>query len=154
MATEENAVTIQTIDPSLPAWEETIRFADGCSWEAGPRLAELMRRNDFEDWERVVNARDGDRLIGFCTFERTGRMPKKLDFRPFINYVFVDERYRGNRISERMIRFVLAYAETLGYETVYLKSAHRGFYEKYGFEKMCDFEPVQGAADQLFRIAV
>ena len=44
------------------------------------------------------------------------------------------------------------YAKEIGHRTVYLKSAHRGLYEKYGFVKIADFTPVIGPADQLFKI--
>ena len=51
-----------------------------------------------------------------------------------------------------MIVRIKKYAKEIGYQTVYLKSAHRGLYEKYGFEKIADFTPVVGPADQLFKI--
>ena len=53
-----------------------------------------------------------------------------------------------------MIRFSLDFAKELGYTKVYLKSGHHGLYEKYGFEKIADFEPVIGRANQLFKIEI
>ena len=77
-------------------------------------------------------------------------MPEQYGFSPFIGFVFVDERYRGNRISERMINSVIAYAVKLGFEKVYIMSGERGLYEKYGFEKIGDFETIYNTVDQLF----
>ncbi|MCR5793897.1 MAG: GNAT family N-acetyltransferase [Solobacterium sp.] len=138
-----------------PVWrEKTIRFAGKCSWSPGRHLAERMRDNDFADWEKVFAAVQDGEVTGFCVFENDGRIPEEFDCHPFINLVFVDEGYRGQRISEKLITAALQYAEGLGYRKVYLKSEHRGLYEKYGFRKIADFVPVAGRADQLFEIGI
>ena len=140
-------------DKSRLLWEETIRFAQDCSWYAGRRLAERMRENTFADWERVFAAVERDRVVGFCVFEAKSGLPEHLSaYGPFINCVYVDEAFRGRRISEKLVRAALDYGKSLGYQTVYLKSEHHGLYEKYGFEKIADFVPVRGLANQLFRI--
>lgn len=135
-----------------PLWERVIEFAAQCSWIAGPSLAKRMHNNEFADWERVVCAVIDDRVVGFAVFCEKGGMPREYDCTPFIASVFVDESCRGRRISQQMILRIREYAKELGYQTVYLKSAHRGLYEKYGFEKIGDFTPVIGPADQLFKI--
>lgn len=132
-------------------WEKTISFASKCSWDAGRYLSMRMKENDFIDWERVMVAADNDRMIGFCVFSEKDDLPKEYDCTPFISIVFVDEAYRGKRISEKLIDHTMQYAKELGYKTVYLKSEHRGLYEKYGFEKVGEFVPVDGPADQLFK---
>ena len=53
-----------------------------------------------------------------------------------------------------MIKYALDYAKEIGFKEVYLKSEHHGLYEKYGFEKIAEFEPIQGPANQLFRIVI
>ena len=145
---------IQSVSKHQPWWDKTIDFAENCSWYAGQRLADRMRDDDFVDWERVIIAADGESVIGFCVFEEKGNIPDIFDCSPFINYVFVDERYRGQRISERLVRFAIDYAKRLGYKKVYLKSEHHGLYEKYGFKKIADFTPVVGRANQLFEITL
>lgn len=143
---------IYTINKEHPLWEQTIAYAAGCSWRAGPFLAERMKNRDFLDWERVMVAVEGRDIVGFAAFCETGGLPEAYTCTPFINYVFVDEGCRGQRLSQRLIAHTLAYAKELGYQTVYLKSEHRGLYEKYGFEKLGEFVPIQGPADQLFKI--
>lgn len=135
-----------------PLWEKTIIFAANCSWQAGPYLAERMKIDDFAVWERVFAAEEDDQIIGFAVFSEKDGLPAEYTCTPFVSLVFVDEAYRGNRISEKLIKCALDYAKTLGCQTVYLKSEHRGLYEKYGFEKLGEFEPVSGPADQLFQI--
>ena len=137
-----------------PLWGRVIDFASQCSWMAGPSLAKRMLDNRFADWERVFCAVIDDRIVGFSVFCEKGGMPKEYDFSPFISCVFVDESYRGRRISQQMISCIKIYAKELGHRTVYLKSEHRGLYEKYGFVKIADFEPIVGPANQLFRIDI
>ena len=56
-----------------PLWENTASFARDCSWRAGPVLAERMRINAFQSWERVIAAEEGGSVIGFCTFTEKER---------------------------------------------------------------------------------
>lgn len=135
-------------------WEKTIRFAENASWSAGRRLAERMKNNAFLDWETVFIAVKDEEITGFCVFENNGNVPEQFDCHPFINSVYVDEKFRGQRISQKLISSALQYAKELGYQKVYLKSEHHGLYEKYGFRKIADYEPVSGLANQLFEIDI
>ena len=134
-----------------PLWEQTIAFAENSSWKAGPYLANMMRNNGFLPWERVVAAWEDGRVIGYCTFTEKDELPEKYGYSPFIGFVFVEEGSRGRRISEKMISCASEYAKTLGYKAVYLMSGEKGLYEKYGFEKLGDFETIWGTVDQLFQ---
>ena len=145
---------IQLIQNEHPLWEKTACFAESCAWRTGAFLAERMRENRFQPWERVIIALDGEQIAGFCTITERDELPDDAPFSPFIGFVFVDERYRGNRLSERMIRSALGYAKETGCQAVYIVSGEQGLYEKYGFEKIGDFETVYGTAEQLFQIAV
>ncbi len=131
-------------------WQETIKFVENCSWRAGKSLATLMKENQFLDWERVFVACVEEKIVGYCTFAQKDELAKQYGFSPFIGFVFVDEKYRGNRISELMINSVTAYAVKLGFEKVYIMSGEHGLYEKYGFEKVGDFETIYNTVDQLF----
>lgn len=133
-----------------PYWEETISLAQTCSWRAGPVLAEKMKRSGFAGQERVCAACVDGRAAGFCTFTERDGLPEEYDFTPFVGFIFVDEPYRGKRLSERMIQTILPYARALGYEKIYLMSGETGLYEKYGFEKLGDYQTVYGSTDQLF----
>ena len=135
-------------------WNKTISFAQSCSWKAGPYLAERMKENAFKDWERVVVAVEDETIVGYCTLSERDELPEEYEYSPFIGFVFVDERYRGKRISEKMIRQILSYAKSIGYRTVYIMSGEQGLYEKYGFEKIGDFHTIFGTTDQLFYIAL
>ncbi len=145
---------IQMIQKGHDLWNKTIAFAESCSWKAGPSLAARMKANAFRDWERVIAAVENETVVGFCTFSERDELSEEYGFSPFIGFVFVDEHYRGKRISEKMIRQVLSYAKSVGFRTVYLLSGEQGLYEKYGFEKMGDYPTVYGTTDQLFHIGL
>lgn len=145
---------IKQIQRSNPFWQKTIAFADSCSWKAGFFLAEKMRTNEFLDWERVFIAYEDEKIIGFCTLTEKDELPEIYEYSPFIGFVFVDENYRGNRISEQMIRKTSEYAKELGYEILYIMSGEKGLYEKYGFEKIGEYETIFGTVDQLFQKAL
>ena len=137
-----------------PLWEKTAAYAQNCSWKAGRVLAKCMLEKGFLPWERVIAAVDSESVAGFCTLTRQDELPEQYGFSPFIGFVFVDERYRGNRLSGQMIRHALRYAEKIGFHAVYIMSGEHGLYEKYGFEKLGDFETIHGTTDQLFRISL
>ena len=145
---------IQMIQKGHILWDKTILFAQSCSWKAGLYLANRMKVNSFKDWERVVVAVENEAIVGYCTFSERDELSEEYDYSPFIGFVFVDERYRGKRISEKMIQQTLSYAKSIGYQTVYIMSGEQGLYEKYGFEKIGDFHTIYGTTDQLFHIGL
>lgn len=131
-------------------WNEIISFAERCSWKAGPFLAKKMQANEFNEWEKVCAICENGKVVGFSTFTERDELSEQYGFTPFIGFVFVDEKYRGKRLSERMIQHIISYAKRLGYEKVYIMSGEIGLYEKYGFVKLGDYETVYGSIDQLF----
>ncbi len=131
-------------------WEKTIALTENCSWSAGRLLARLMRNNCFLDFERVFAACVDGKVVGYCTFSAKDEMPDRYDFTPYIGFVFVDEAYRGNRISGAMIEKAIEYARGLGYEKIYIMSGEKGLYEKFGFTAIGEYETIYDWTDQLF----
>jgi len=131
-------------------WNETICLAEKCSWKAGYYLAQKMKNNDFDPFERVFAVCVNGKVAGFCTFAEKDELPKEYQFTPFIGFIFVNEPYRGKRLSELMIKSVILYARKLGYEKIYIMSGEVGLYEKYGFEKLGDYKTIYDSTDQLF----
>lgn len=131
-------------------WNETAEFSKNCSWRAGAFLAQKMKANDFERNERVIAAYIDGSIAGFCTYTNKDELPEEYDFTPFIGFLFVDELYRGQRLSERMIAAACDCAKAQGHETIYVMSGEIGLYEKYGFKKIGDYETIYHSIDQLF----
>ena len=61
-------------------WDETISFAQNCSWRAGPVLAERMKENAFNDWERVCVAVEDGCIAGYCTFTGKDELADQYDY--------------------------------------------------------------------------
>ena len=135
-------------------WKDTIALSENCSWKAGPLLARKMKSNDFKPWERVFAACVDGKAAGFCTLAEKDELPPQYSFTPFIGFVFVDEPYRGRRLSELMIQSATAYARQLGYDKIYIMSGEIGLYEKYGFKKLGDYPTIYGTTDQLFVLEI
>lgn len=130
-------------------WHETIAFAKNCSWGAGKHLAERMGNNRFSDWESVFIAIEGDNILGYCTFLKEDYYPENR-YSPWISTIFVDEKARGNRISQQMIEAVIYCAKENEFAKVYIPSDMNGFYEKYGFSPVDKLENYEGDIDTVF----
>jgi len=130
-------------------WNRLAGYAQSCSWIAGSHLAGMLRENRFSDWEAVFAAMDGERIVGFCTFLKTDYYPENR-YWPWISSIFVDEQYRGRRISGLMIEKAMEYAKEQGFDKVYIPSDMTGFYEKYGFELIDRLVNYGGDEDNVF----
>lgn len=129
-------MNIVSINSKDNLWNKLIDYANSCDWEAWPILAQKMNENNFLDWERIFVAIENGQIIWFCTFTKEDWIPN-CDYSPFVWFMFVDEKYRWNKISEKMIDEVEKYSKTLSFEKLYIVSDHKGLYEKYWFKK-CD----------------
>ena len=145
-----SAVEIVMAVPGSVYWERLIEYADKCPWRAGPLLSKEMKRGAMTGWERAFAAMDGERPVGFCTLAKTDCI-EGVPYRPWVGYVFVDERYRGARLSRRLIDAAAEYARSLGFEFVYLVSDHENLYEKYGFEVVDRRAAPWGAMEKIYR---
>ncbi len=47
--------------------------------------------------------------------------------------MFIDEAYRGHRLSQKLIEYAMKYLKSIGFDKVYIVSNHENLYEKYGF---------------------
>lgn len=131
-------------------WNKVIKYAETCSWGAGRVFASKMRENDFEANERVIVAlHDGD-IVAFCTLSNKDELPPEYDFEPFVGFVFVDEKFRGHRLSGKLIDAACGIAREQGFTAIYLMSGEVGLYEKYGFRKIGDYGTIYDSVEQLF----
>lgn len=145
----KNEVQIEKLQNNSKLWSQTIGYAKDCTWSVGKHLAELLREGVFQDYECVFAALSGDKIIGFCTFLETDYYPENCYF-PWISSIFVDEKYRGNRISEKLIQTAINHAREFGFDKVYIPSNIIGLYEKYGFRKIDELKNYDGEIDNIF----
>jgi|GEM_PF-174939 len=138
------------LSPEHPLWERVADYAQSCSWDAGKALARDMRNRVFSGWEAVVAALDGDRICGYCSVSKKDCMPE-LPYTPYVGFVFVDEAYRGRRLSRRMLDFAADYLKSVGFHEVYLASDHVNLYEKYGFAAVDRKRAFWGGMETIYR---
>lgn len=145
-----NTIKILRVTKDCDDWDKLICYAETCSWEAaGIHLAEMMKKDLFTDWESVFCAKQNGQIIGFCTFLKTDYYPENR-YSPWISSMFVQEDFRGNRISQLLIDFAADYAKKVGFTRVYIPSGIIGLYEKYGFQKIDTLMNYGGDLDSVF----
>ena len=144
---------IKALQETDPQWEQVCAYAAACSWKAGPFLAKDMTEHLFTGWERVFAAYINEEIAGYCTLARKDCIPD-VPYSPYIGYMFVDEKYRGRRLSQKLIQCAMAYAGELGFSRVYLVSGEKGLYEKYGFTQLEEREDIWGHKEQIFSAAL
>jgi len=137
------------LEPGTAFWQKAIDFAQNCSWVAGKHFAQLLRENRFAAWEAAFAAIEDEHVIGYCTLLKEDYYPENR-YSPWISSVFVDEAYRGRRVSQKLIGAAEKYAKSIGIDTVYIPSDRIGFYEKYGYEKIDTLQNYDGDYDSIF----
>ncbi|MBQ8211139.1 MAG: GNAT family N-acetyltransferase, partial [Treponema sp.] len=73
---------------------------------------------------------------------------------PWVGFVFTFPKYRGNRLSEKLIDYAAELAKNLYSESenLYVSTDHVGLYEKYGFFFLKEADTVWGEKSRiLFR---
>lgn len=131
-------------------WEDAIEYAQTCPWKAGKSLVKKMTGGYFNDWQRVMIVKDDGYIIAFCTFTKEDGIID-INYTLYIGYIYIDEKYRGYRISKQMIDKAIEYAKELGFKEVYIVSDHDNLYEKYGFY-VCDYKKNKhGIIEKIYR---
>ena len=124
------------INSASPMYGKLIDYARSCSWRGtGAYFAELLEENGFEETDRIIIVVDEDEIVGFAGLVRESCMDAPNLF-PWIDFLFVDERYRNKGVARKIIEYIFSVAKTDGYEEIYLCTlSHVEMYEKFGFQE-------------------
>ena len=140
---------ILQVTPGSPLAAQLADYAEGCGWAAGPHLADMLRQSRFTGWETAFAAITEGRIIGYCTFLQTDYSPENR-YWPWISSIFVDEAWRGQHLSHRLIAAAEEYAREQGFRRTYIPSDMVGFYEKCGYAPIDRLLNYGGGTDAIF----
>ena len=128
---------ISDVSTSTELKTQLIEYAKNCSFQgAGSYLAELLFYNEFEDYEKVFVVVSENKVIGFAALIKECSCIDNESRAPWLDFLFVDEKYRNQLIGSALIDTVCCYAKKLGFNDIFLCTvSHKEFYEKIGFIK-------------------
>lgn len=121
-----------------------IQFAKNCSWQStGSYLAELVNDYNLEEKETVFAAVENDEVVGFAAFLQECVADVKESeadiekMNAWLDFLFVDEAYRGQKISTKLIEKIFEYCKLNHFNKLYLITEfHEEMYQKYGFRNI------------------
>lgn len=143
-------IIIYKVDSDTDLSRKLVTFIQNSSWaDVKDHTIQMIMENTFSDWESMFAAMDGDIIIGHASVMKTDYYPLP-DIYPLISTIFVTEKYRGMRISEKLIEYINQYAKKLGFFRTYIPSEYMGLYEKYGYKYLKDITNYGGGTDHLF----
>ena len=109
----------------------------------------LIENWEFDQWETPFAAILNGEVVGIATLMKSDYYPLP-EIYPWVSTLFVTEKYRGNRISEELIRFANQYAKEIGFTKTYIPTEHVGLYEKYGYHYVQDIVNYGNGVDRLY----
>lgn len=121
-----------------------IQFAENCSWQStGSYLAELIIDCNLEEKETVFAAVENDEVVGFAAILQECVADVKesnvdIDkMNAWLDFLFIDEAYRGQKISTKLIEKIVEYCKRNHFNRLYLLTeSHEAMYQKYGFKNI------------------
>lgn len=78
-----------------------------------------------------------DNLIGLYELNKKDDIDD-YEYSPYLANVYIKERYRGNGYSKILIEDAILRTKKMGYKKLYLHTHHENFYEKIGFNYLCE----------------
>ena len=108
--------------------QEVHRWLSEVSYWATGRPRETQDRLIDEAW-RVVGLYDGERQIGFCRAASDG-----TSF-VYLADVYVLEEYRGRRLGEELVRFMIEESEYAHVRWLLHTTNMHALYRKFGFDE-------------------
>ena len=148
--TSVEPIRIVKVDRDSDLRERLIDFVAHFSWaEVRAHTLDQLKNWAYEDWETPFAALAGDCVVGMATIMKTDYYPLP-EILPWISTLFVEEAYRGQRISGRLIDFANGYAGALGFTRTYIPTEFTGLYEKYGYCYVKDIVNYGGGVDRLY----
>lgn len=145
-----NTLEIKKVDKGTDLADKLICFVEEFSWtDVKEHMLAELRTWAFTDWETPFVATVNGQVVGIAFIRKEDYYPLP-EIYPWVSGIFVDENYRGHRISESLIAFANEYARKKGFDKTYIPSIHVGLYEKYGYHYVKDIVNYSNETDRLY----
>ena len=118
-------------------------------WPGAKHLYDNVKNNSDHGRLFIMYDKDKNHIISFGTLHDFDEI-KSDELKPWIGSIYTFRPYRGNRFSEKLIKYILNVAKQDGNEFVYLSSDNEGMYEKFGFELYDMMTTVRDNETQVF----
>lgn len=79
----------------------------------------------------------GDKLVGTVGLWRCDLISRQ-DLYPWLAALYIDESQRGQGLGAKLQQHVIKHARALGYPQLYLYSACKNYYERFGWQYIGD----------------
>ncbi len=142
--------SIQKVDKGTVLADELLSFVSNSSWnDVKEHMIKLISNWEFTDWEGVFVAKADGKIIGMTSVMKEDYYPMP-ELYPWVSCIYVDEEYRGQRVSGKLIDHANQYLRNLGFEKSYIPSDHIGLYERYGYSYVKEIINYGGHEDHLY----
>lgn len=95
-------------------------------------------------------ATEGERLLGTVGLWRCDLISRQ-DLWPWMAALYVDESTRGQGLAGKLQQYVIDYARQQGFDQLFLYSACRDFYERFGWRYIGDALDYPDTTVHLYR---
>ena len=145
-----NDFSIQKVEKGTKLADELLSFIENSAWDdVKEHMIDLIRNWNFIDWEGMFVAKADGKIIGMTSVMKEDYYPMP-ELYPWVSSVYVDEEYRGQRVSGKLIDYANDYLRNLGFEKSYIPSDHVGLYERYGYTYVREIVNYGGQEDHLY----
>ena len=144
------AIELRKVDKDTPLADDLLNFVKNFSWQdVKEHMVSVLENWKFEEWETPFVAIVNGEIVGMATIMKSDYYPLP-EILPWISTIFVSEKYRGNRISEKLIEFANQYAKDIGFNNTYIPTEYIGLYEKFGYHYVKDIVNYGNGIDRLY----
>ncbi len=115
---------IQKVDKDTEMHDKLLDFVENFSWlEVKEHILMMIKNWNFQEWETPFVATINGRIVGMATIMKSDYYPLP-EMYPWISTLFVTEKYRGYRISGKLIDFANKYAKKIGFDRTYIPTEY------------------------------
>lgn len=133
----EQEYEILSVEKNLNLKDVVLKYVDDCGWRVKPFFQKQLELGISlnSGIPQTFVLLDKDKMIGFYQFIKNEPITNK-ELTPWVATMFIDKKYRGQRLSEKLLIHGRKYAYKLGYSKVHLSTDHIQLYEKMGFREI------------------